>query len=244
MTQALFAPLDFAAASFKVQRSGSSERTISLAAGQRTPEQLCAALEAAWQVHTELLTLTARINSSGQVVITPPTGATVTITWAGGLEVRDCLRYTGATTTCLAGSANTATRQASGAFYMALPVADDVATMESLGSQAESDTGAEVTSWGLQFRRALIVRIRGNQRDAVESERRAFRDFWADHLATGNTITWCPDVSVTTAYAEVSNPFGRHTLTPIDASSYAPEREQANYWGRWTHRLQFVEVQT
>lgn len=242
MISAILAKLDLDAITITVQRSGSSARTIAIGAAERTPEELCAALEAAWQVHSELAAFTLELDTDGKAVLTPP-GGIVTITWGTGTIARDVLRFTGATTVVGPSSPVKADRQASGALFMALPIIDDAPAIDVLASESQSDTDAEVTAWGLQLRRTLTIRFQGSERSTANSEWRAYRDLWVDHLSTGSELVYAPDVSVASTFALVTAPTGRHSVRAVNSASYAPERTQQNFWGRWSARVELVEIQ-
>jgi hypothetical protein len=180
-------------------------------------------------------TATVAIDSDGLVSISTNAGS-YTITWgAGGTTLRDILRLTGSTTNF---STTAATSARACRYFAHSTTATNVDVPTDLGrtSLSEADDG---TLYGLdvgpliqQYR--VKVRYSGPHRTSTANGYTEFRDLWIYSVKPGRKMRWYPDTAVTTAWAELTNPTGYHTVKALEPRTFTPADVIRDYYGWYT----------
>jgi hypothetical protein len=164
-------------------------------------------------------------------------GTTATITWtANGTELRDILRFTGATTGPIDDNPTSADRACRYFAHSTTATNVDVPTDLGRTSLSEADDG---TLYGLdvgpliqQYR--VKVRYSGPHRTTTANGYTEFRDLWIYSVKPGRKMRWYPDTAVTTAWAELTNPTGYHVVKALEPRTFTPTDVIRDYYGWYT----------
>lgn len=170
-------------------------------------------------------TVAVSIDADGLVsIVNSSDTSAYTITWgANGAALQSVLRFSGATT----GFSDTAATGSRAARYFAhtdRPTRVDIPIDRKNRQLDESDDGSmRATSVGPIITRYLAqVRYRGPHRTTTANGHTEFKDFFATTIGPGRTFRWYPDTTVTTAWAELTNPFGYHVVKERKLAEYQP----------------------
>jgi hypothetical protein len=221
--------------SFKLQVTASPERTITLGvAGEISSLALLALMVSQATVHAELATFNAEL-VDGRAKLTLP--ANCTLTW-GTLELRDLLRFTGATLA----ATTTGDSQMRGVYCPQYPAVEDRPIARAARSVVLSHETADVHHYGTRRHRQITLRASGHQRSGLADEWRALKLFWDDYIATGAEVLWYPDLAVSAAFNAETAPWGYHTIRIVSPGDFDPTQQVPGYYGLWSMALDAVEI--
>lgn len=169
-------------------------------------------------------TFDVTIDSDGIVSIACVGVGSYTITWtSNGTTLRDILRFSGATTNFT----DTAASGSQAARYFAhtdRPTRIDVPIVFGRMSMSEADDGTlpGVDAGPVISRYLVQVRYTGPHRTTTANGHTEFLDFFRTTIKPIRKFRWYPDNTVTTAYAELTNPFGYHVVKERRMNEYRP----------------------
>jgi hypothetical protein len=197
--------------------------------GDATASDLLEELESKIQAvggGTPFANLAITLDSAGIVSMVLGAGETGTLDWTangGATDVRDWLRYSGSTTS-LTDVASSGSRTHKAGFYPARSAIDDLERYPSASVQAIADNGQAYTlsypsrtEWNL-----TILASEANPQALVHNEFTALDDLMRNHAQQGKRFRYYRDVTVSTAYAQVTNPKGFLELVPIVPLDWNP----------------------
>ena len=171
----------------------------------------------------ELSGFTIELDADGYTLATSAAD-TLTITWAGGTDVRDLLGYEddGATTSVTTGG-TTSGKLCRARWAPARPWRRDEPVDVARKSMSISTDGTvDVISAPPHKKRRIAMRFSGGPREAVETEFSVFRDVWERIVGSGRRFRFYSDRDVLTEYAEITNPWGWQLLIVEGGGDWDP----------------------
>jgi hypothetical protein len=180
-------------------------------------------------------TATVSISSTGVISISSSAGS-YTITWGvTGAALQAVLRMQGATTnfSTTPATGQTAAADPWAARYFAhadRPTRRDIPADTGRMSMAEADDGtlSGVDAGPIIRRYMAQVRYTGPHRSTVPNGNTEFKDFFATTIKPIRKFRWYPDTTVTTPWADITNPWGYHVVKEKKMREYIPREVIAN----------------
>ena len=186
------------------------------------------------------------VTSIGQVDMVLAAGESATLTWGGhtgATDVRDWLRFSGATTG-LSQVAALGTRVHKTGFYPTYVTIEDLRHFPDLSTQSRSDSGVVNTvSYTSLTEHRLTVHADGNPQAGAFNEYHDLRWLVVNHLQQGKRFRYYRDRTVTAAYVEVTTPTGFFTLVPILPLPFDPVNNQMSegWYQHWEYDIDAFE---
>jgi len=158
-------------------------------------------------------------------------GETATLTW-NDTDLRDWLRYSGATT-ALSSTPASGSRVHKRGFYPTRTTVVDLPIKPTPSTQSISDNGVVHTvSYATRIMRQFQFLFQGGPRDSVYREFQSMEDLVINHIAQGKRWRHYPDLTVLAAYAEVTEPKGYQEWVAQLPADWEPQPRIAT-WYEW-----------
>jgi len=192
----------------------------------------------------ELSTFGISLNQTTGIVTVSDGGSVgFTITWASAIAIRDILGFTGATTVIASGGSTAAATSHLFGFYPSCTAIDDIQDRTPETAHLVPDNDSVQGIWfGDQVNHTLTLAFDGGPRKLVSAEWEQMDDFMLRAMK-GQTFRYYADVTVITAYVQVTNPDGFLQLVlDVVSATWAPRPRTGNFHGSFVQAMPSLRV--